>query len=273
MKITTIILTCLISLSTIAIAEDSRETLVQIQKAANNNNPDAQIYWADKLLENNVDDKAVEYYTRAFTNQSATVRSKEQAARKLAEYYYSTGDFPYAGRWFIESANLNNHNSAYILSMMYFRGIGTDVDEQQSLKWMKQASQGRSGQYYQLLGQMYLLGIGQAKNEQLAIDSLEKAIQRDNVVAMIILGLHYKINNMNNERANELLLTATKMDNNFLTNYLNTSRNSTFSSSTLNNADGESLLLNKTNDIDKKLVQYYNQLVSTFPNMGDVTNF
>jgi TPR repeat protein len=64
------------------------------------------------------------------------------------------------------AAELGNPEAQYILGGMYYRGMGTDIDEQEAFKWFLRAAESghSSPQSLTIIGSMYLRGIGVPQN-------------------------------------------------------------------------------------------------------------
>jgi TPR repeat protein len=256
-------------------------------QAVNKRDPISQFLFGKELLERKLVDKGLSLlYYSAVNPKINNGGGYEKAQRYLAEYFISTGQYKQASAWMRKSAATGNHKSAYMMSTMYRLGLGVEEDFSKSYAWMKLATKGGYSEAYRALGQMEMIGLGTAKNPESSIINFNKSINKKNYTSMLILGMYYKINRINDAVANELIENAASNSQNFIANYVykhNVKGEVTEinilaanSGSVKNKKKGRKSkksksktlsVVNRTNEMDYQIIQYYKDLIYTLPSL------
>lgn len=256
------------------------DEMKQLQNSAiNKNNHISQYVFGIELIKSGVEDKGVEILKHSAKNKNAG-NGYEPAQRYLGEYYIDKKKYNIAAIWLKESVKNGNFKSAYIISAMYRLGLINDnKDFEKSYAWMEYAAKkGNISEAWEDLAKMKMIGFGTEKNEDESVNYFQKAIKDNNYKSMLLLGMYYKINGINDSKANELISKVVKNQNNFVANYVykknvigdltEITMFDNINDKELRNKKKkeESLkMINKTHEIDQKLKDYYNQMMYTFP--------
>lgn len=256
-------------------------------QAVNKRDPISQFLFGKELLERKLVDKGLSLlYYSAVNPKINNGGGYEKAQRYLAEYFISTGQYKQASAWMRKSAATGNHKSAYMMSTMYRLGLGVEEDFSKSYAWMKLATKGDYSEAYRALGQMEMIGLGTAKNPESSIINFNKSINKKNYTSMLILGMYYKINRINDAVANELIEKAASNSQNFIANYVY-KHNVKGEVTEINILAGNSgsvknkkkdrkskksksktlSVVNRTNEMDYQIIQYYKDLIYTLPSL------
>lgn len=270
-----IIKTIIISSLTISLssfAGMSNEQLKKLQKLAlKQENYESQFIYGEELVNLGLDKKGlkiIQYSARnSFANNGL---GYEKAQRFLGEYYLKKNPKVAAGFFYL-SAKSGNFRSAYVLSNMYRLGyINGKKDYIKAYEWMKIAAKnGKFPEAWEELGKMEMIGMGTKKDESSSILSLEKAIKKNNYQAMLILGIYYKINKINDQYANALISKVAKDKNNYIANYIYNKNIIGNSDKKTNKKEDSFDLITQKGEIDKKVKGYYEEMIYTFPTIDE----
>ena len=124
------------------IARNTREALIWIDKAAEQNHVKAQImlgeiYWKGEDIDRDYS-KAYQWYLRA-ANQG------EPVAEYLVGFSYSSGngiqkDYQKAAAWYLKSAQKGNKLGQHAFACCLHEGLGVELNMPQALLWFKKAA-------------------------------------------------------------------------------------------------------------------------------------
>lgn len=151
-------------------AGDYESALVDFERAAQNENPDAQHYLGYM------------HYNGLGTSQSWSLAAKwflraakqgdKRAQYNLGVMYYRgkgvNQSYQEAVKWYESAAKQGDKSAQYNLGFMYYRGWGVYQNHQESVKWYRRAAEQGDKRAQYNLGLMYMLGQGVSKNLPLA---------------------------------------------------------------------------------------------------------
>ncbi|MDO4987630.1 MAG: tetratricopeptide repeat protein [Synergistes sp.] len=75
-------------------------------------------------------------------------------------------------------------HAQYLLGVCYYNGIGTTVDYDNAMLWLRKSAEMGNIRAASLLGEMYLRGTGTSQNYDVAVKYLKEAAERDDIIAV-----------------------------------------------------------------------------------------
>lgn len=172
-----------------------RKAIMQVRKASDENDADAQYYLA-WMLRNGLGTTKNE--AEAFRwNRKAAIQNNPIAMEFLGDMYANgigvTQDEQEAVKWYRKAAELDLANAQYSLGASYSDGDGVAKDEVEAFRWYRKAAIQNHANAQNSLGFAYEHGHGVAKDETEAVLWYRKAADQDLVSAQWNLGLSYEM--------------------------------------------------------------------------------
>ena len=167
----------------------------EIQKAAEQNNPDAQyvlgLLYREGIGAPQSDTKALKWF------EKAAKQNHSDAQHELGSIYYEEGvhqSVTEALKWFKKAAEQNHPEAQYALGYIHIIDKEGDFyDSIEALKWFKKAAEQNHSDAQYKLGCLYREGIGAPQNVTEALKWFKKAAAQNHPGAQHALGfLHYK---------------------------------------------------------------------------------
>lgn len=113
---------------------------------------------------------------------------------RAREYFYTyKNEYGYleATKWFLEASEYGHAEAMVFLGEIYARGLGTDVDMDQSVAWLEKAGEHGMHEAFYLIGEMYYDGEGREQDKEKALEYFIKAADNGYEVAMRYIGTMY----------------------------------------------------------------------------------
>ena len=173
-----------------------------LRRTANNipeefNNSEIQFVNGLKYFHGDGVDKNIEESIRLF--RSAAEQNHAGAQFCLAMFYLEGVGVPVdkktAVEWLMKSALKKEPLAAHQLALCYATGTGIEQNWNLAVKWHMEASDLGVAESDKDLGYLYLYGVGVNKDEFQGTRRLVNAINKDNILAMYVLGNYYFRNN------------------------------------------------------------------------------
>lgn len=178
------------------VAKDLAKAFTWFEKAANQNHPEAQFYYAKFILNGQFTEK---YPKKALVWFKKSAEQGYADAQNALGTLYMVGigtevDYVEASKWLKKSAVAGSAEGMYNLAQLYEKGKGLDQDSHQAIYWYEQsANKGFAFSEFEL-GVAHAHGLGgYKKNETKAMEWYEKAAKKGISVAQANLAEIYLV--------------------------------------------------------------------------------
>lgn len=116
-------------------------------------------------------------------------RGDIHAAYEVGVLEQIRGNHPQALVWYRRSALFGHPLAAHNLGVMYYSGLGVDLDYDKAAKWVGKAAEDGLAPAQYLYGIMYLTGRGVSEDRSLERQWIERAARQNHALAQFHLGL------------------------------------------------------------------------------------
>ena len=172
---------------------DTEKALSLYNRSSYGGNTDADVMIGKSLLRSSdpIDRKtAFDIFSKAARkgNSEAMLQSAECIARGIGVQKNPSG----AVKFYIRAAQAGNMKAQYSLGSCYERGFGTDVDLKKAVEYYSMAAQQGHDDAQYALGSCYAKGKGIEQNMQMAVYWYSEAVKKGNDKAGTALGICYE---------------------------------------------------------------------------------